>query len=236
MRTLVVALDAAAALREACGGDEPRLAHLAVAAELAGADAIRVTATEALRPVREADCYDLRRVARCLELRMAPTPSLLKLALEIRPDRLILAGETHPGQFVAPPLSANAIRERGVASLRALAEAKIPAFVSIAPELEAVKALHGAGASGIELSTTEVMELPAAERAQAWARLGDAARLGAKLRVPIAVAGGLDPRGVRAALAAAPVAETVVVGRRAIAHALSVGLERAVREVRQALS
>lgn len=236
MRALVLALDAAAVLREACGGAEPRLVHLAVAAELAGADGIRVTATEGMRPVGEEDCYDLRRVSRRLELRMAPTPSLLKLALEVRPDRVVLAGEPNPGHFVSPPLSPSAIRERGISSLRALAEAQIPTSVRVAPELEAVKALHGAGASGIELSTDGVAELPPSERSEAWARTADAARLGAKLRVPIAVAGYLDAHAVRAVLGVAPVVETVVVGRRVLAHAQSVGLERAVREIREALA
>jgi len=235
MRTLVVALDAAAVLREACGGEEPRLAHLAVVAELAGADAIRVTATEGMRPIREEDCYDLRRVARCLELRMAPTPSLLKLALEVRPDRLILAGEPNPGSFVSPPLSAAAIRERGISSLRALAEAHIATSVCVAPELEAVKALHGAGARGIELCADGAAELPPSERTEVWGRIADAARLGAKLRVPIAVSGALDARTARSVLVVAPVVETVVVGRRVLAHAQTVGLERAVREVREAL-
>ena len=40
-RSLSVALDSAAALRDAGGRDEPRLAVIAMAAELAGADAVR---------------------------------------------------------------------------------------------------------------------------------------------------------------------------------------------------
>ena len=64
MRALVAALDAVAALREAGGREEPRLPAVALALELAGVDAVRVTAHEALRPVYEHDMHDLRRVVR----------------------------------------------------------------------------------------------------------------------------------------------------------------------------
>jgi pyridoxine 5'-phosphate synthase PdxJ len=93
MRALVADVDAAAALRDVAGRGEPRLAAIALAAEMAGADAVRLSANEALRPVRENDLHDVRRVVRCMELRLAPTPSLLKLALEVRPDRVVLASE-----------------------------------------------------------------------------------------------------------------------------------------------
>ena len=97
MRLFTANLDSAALLRDASGGEEPRLTHLAVAAEMGGADAIRVSANESLLPVHESDLYDLRRVARCLEICVAPTPSLLKMILEVRPDRVVLADEIHPG-------------------------------------------------------------------------------------------------------------------------------------------
>ncbi len=235
MRELLVSLDAAAALRDAGGRAEPRLAILAMAAELAGADGVRVGANESLRPVRETDLHDLRRIARHLELRLAPTPSLLKLALEVRPDRVVLAAEPLRGAFEAAPLEPSALRGQVQSAARALREAGLSTWARIAPDLEAVKAARAAEVDGVELHTLAVVDLPEAERSAALERFADAARLAAKLRLPVHVAGALDVRRLRALLAAAPIVEGVTVGREWIARALLVGIERAVQDLRAAL-
>lgn len=236
MRTFTANLDAAALLRDATGGEEPRLAHLAVAAELGGAHAIRVTATEALMPVHESDLYDLRRVARCFELCVAPTPSLLKLALEVRPDRVVLADETQPGAMGSAPLSPTAIRERVVPALRALTEAVIPACVRVPPDLDAMKALHGAGAAAIEIGTAEIMEGPEPEWPRGFLEVNDAARLASKLRIPVSAGGLLDPRSAGRMIREVPTLEGICGGRRLVAAAQMVGMERAVQEFRAAIN
>jgi pyridoxine 5-phosphate synthase len=236
MRALVVSLDAAAAMRDAGGREEPRLAVAAMAAELAGADAVRLGVNEGLRPVRESDLHDVRRTARELELRLAPAPSLLKLVLEVRPDRVLLAAEPLRGAFEGGALDPGVLRGPVTAAVRALREAGIPAWVRLAPDLEAVKAARGAEAAGVELHTGTLVDLPEGERAPALERLGDAARLAAKLRLPVRAGGGLDGRRLRAVLAAAPVLEGVAVGRELAARALLVGVDRAVRDLRAELA
>jgi pyridoxine 5-phosphate synthase len=235
MRALVAALDAVAALRDAGGREEPRLALFAMAAELAGADGVRVGATESLRPVHDGDMHDLRRAARQLELRMAPTPSLLKLALEVRPDRVILAGEPPRTALEAPPLDGPALRAQAATAVRALGEAGIPVWARIAPDLETVKAARGAEVAGVEFSTVGVVDLPDAERTQALERLADAARLASKLRLPVAAGGALDGRRLRALVAAVPLLESVAVGRELVARSLLLGVDRALRDLRRDL-
>jgi pyridoxine 5-phosphate synthase len=235
MRELTVSLDALAALREAGGRSEPRLAVVAMAAELAGADGIRVGANEGLRPVRESDLHDLRRTARSFELRLAPTPSLLKLALEVRPDRVVLAAEPLRGAFEAAPLEPSALRGQVQSATRALREAGLSTWARIAPDLEAVKAARAAEVDGVELYTLAVVDLPDSERPAALERFADAARLAAKLHLPVRAAGALDGRRLRALVAAAPIVEGVAVGREWIARALLVGVERAVRDLRDEL-
>jgi pyridoxine 5-phosphate synthase len=236
MRFLVADLDAAAALREIARCGEPRLAAVALAAEMSGADAVRLSANEALRPVRESDLHDVRRVVRQLELRLAPTPSLLKLALEVRPDRVVLASEPTRDRLDAAPLDAAALRHALPPAARALREAGIPVWVRIAPEPESVKLARGTEIAGVELSSVGTIDLPDSERAAALERFGDAARLASKLRLPIGVAGGLEAGRVRTIVLAAPIIERVVVGRALVARALLVGIERAVRELRAELA
>lgn len=235
MRELVVSLDAPAALRDAGGRAEPRLVLLAMAAELAGADGIRVGVNEGLRPIRESDVHDLRRIARHLELRLAPTPSLLKLALEVRPERVVLAAEPLRGSFEAAPLEPSVLRGQVQSAARALREAGLTTWARIAPDLEAVKAARAAEVDAVELHTLALVDLPDLERCAALERFADAARLGAKLRLPVHAAGALDGRMLRALLAAAPIVEGVAIGREWIARALLVGVERAVQDLRAEL-
>ena len=236
MRVLVADLDSAAALRDVAGRDEPRLAAVALAAEMGGAAAVRLSANEALRPVGENDLHDVRRVVRSLELRLAPTPSLLKLALEVRPDRVILASEPAASRLDAAPLDAAALRHALPSAARALREAGIPVWVRIAPEPESVKLARGTEIAGVELSSVGTIDLPESERAAALDRFGDAARIASKLRLPIGVSGCLEAGRLRALLLAAPIVDRVVVGRALIGRALLVGIERAIRELRDELA
>jgi pyridoxine 5'-phosphate synthase PdxJ len=51
----------------------------------------------------------------------------------------------------------------------------------------------------------------------------------------VGLVGGLGPRDLATVLAAAPVAERIGVGRAFVARALLVGVERAVRDLRERL-
>jgi pyridoxine 5-phosphate synthase len=230
-RALVVDCDAIAALRE-IGAGEPRLAAFALAAELAGADAVRVSVQESLRPVRESDLYDLRRVVRQLEIQLAPTPSLLKLALEVRPDRVVLASEPTAARRLGTPLDLASLRTAAPLAARALREAGIPTWARIAPDPEAVKLARAADVAGVELATGGTVDLPEAERAVALERIADAARIAGKLRLPLGAGGGLSAQRVRGLLTAAPTIELVAVGRALAARSLFAGIDRAVAELR----
>lgn len=233
MRQLVVALDSVCALRDAAGAADAEVGPCAVLAGLAGAAAVRLGVGEELRPVRERDVREARQAARELELRMPPAQSLLKLALEVRPDRVVLAGETPHGRAPTGALDARTLATVVPSLVRALREAGIATTGVVAPDLEAVKGAHAAGLAGVELYTGGLVDLPPAERAAGLDRLGDAARLAAKLRLGQAVGGGLGFRSLAGILAAAPATERVAVGRACVARATLVGLDRALRDLRQ---
>jgi pyridoxine 5-phosphate synthase len=232
VRRLSVSLDGLPSLREATASPDVDLAAAATLADLAGVDAVRLAVNEDLKPVREEDVREARHAARRLELRMPPNQGLLKVALEGRPDRVILAEEARAGGAPAAPLG---LRRRGGALepvIRALAEAGIPAVAVIAPDLEAVKRAHGEGVPAVEFYTGAIVDLPANERQVELGRLGDAVRLASKLRLGIGLGGGLGYRTLPEVLETCPAAEWVAVGRAALARALLVGLDRALRDLR----
>ena len=229
---IVVSLDSWPALRDFAGDDRSELGLAASLAELAGVDSLRLGIQEDLSPVREADVLALRAAARSLELRMPISPVLAKLALSARPDRIVLVGDRHAATGPVPPVDARVAGASLAAVLRTFADARIRTSVRVTPDLDAVRAAHVQGVNDVELFTGWLVDLPEADRRAALVGLGDAARLASKLRMGIALAGGLDDRNLRDVIEAAPSAERIVLGRGLARRALLVGLDRAVRDHR----
>ena len=235
MRLLTLSLDALAALRDATEANEPDLAAAATLAELVGADSIRLGVAEEMRPVRETDVRAVRRAASALELRMAPVPALVKVALETQPERLLLASEGRKGRLTSGPLDFRAWGAALPPVVRTLHDAGLHVAVLVSPDLESVKAAHAADLTEVEFFTAALIDLPEAERRADLERLTDATRLAAKLRLAVGVGGGLGMRDLATVLAAAPAVQRVAVGRSLISRALLVGMDRAVRDFRERL-
>ena len=235
MRLLTLSLDALVALRDATEGNQPDLAAAATVAELVGADFVRLGVTEEMRPVRETDVRAVRRAAAALELRMAPVPALVKVALETQPERLLLASEGRKGRVTSGPLDFRAWGAALPPVVRTLHEAGLQVAVRVSPDLESVKAAHAADLTAVEFFTGALVDLPQAERRADLERLADATRLAAKLRLSVGIGGGLGMRDLPSLFAAAPAVQGVAVGRSLISRAVLVGLDRAVRDFRERL-
>jgi pyridoxine 5-phosphate synthase len=235
MRRLILALDALVGLREATHSGDIDVAAAVTLAELAGVDAVRLGIDDDLKPVAERDVLNARRAARRFELRMAASPGLLKVALEARPDRVLLAASSRDGGWTGGPLDLRAGAQSLAPVIHGLREAGIPVSLRVQPKLEAVKAAHAERATGVELYTGAILDLPEAERAVELEALSDAVRLAAKLRLRIAIGGGLGYATVSEVLGGAPATEIVAVGRAAISRALLVGLDRAIRDLKAAV-
>ncbi len=233
---IVLSLDSWAALRDFSSIEYSELGAAAALAELAGVDALRLSINEDLAPVREADVLELRRAARRFELRMPISQNLLKIPLEARPDRVVLVGEHQEANGSAPPVDARVAGAALGVVLRSLEEAGIAASVRIAPEVDAIRAVHTQGVADVELFTGYLVDLPDAERRGALVMLGDTARLASKLRLGISIAGGLDERNISEILEAAPSVDRVVFDSGLARRALLVGLDRAVRDFRDRMS
>jgi len=231
VRALVVSLDALCALREICGPSAADPVAAATLAMLAGCDAVQLGVNDDGRPASEADLRDVGRAAP-VELRIAPTPSLAKVALEARPARVVLAAEGRSGAFGAP-LDFRIAGPSLAPAVRMLRDAGLRVGALVAPDLDAVKAAHAANVEAIDLWTGATTDLPDASRRAALERLADAARLAAKLRLEVGVSGQLGLRDLPSVLAAAPVIERVSVGRALVARAQLVGVERAVLAFRE---
>src|SRR5213594_1740839 len=91
---LAVNIDHIATIREARKTNEPDPVAAAVLAELGGADGITVHLRSDRRHIQDRDVEVLRQVVKTrLNLEMASTQEMLKVALTIKPDQVTLVPE-----------------------------------------------------------------------------------------------------------------------------------------------
>lgn len=242
---LNVNIDHVATVRQARRAPEPSVVAAAMICEQAGADGITVHLRGDRRHIQDDDIRALRHsVTTYLNLEMAATEEMLKIALETRPDAVTLVPES-PGEVTTEGglnVTGNiAIVRAAVSRLR---QAGILASLFIDPDTKQIEAAHEINAQQIELCTAPYAEATLGARGfhgegslrvgQELRRLREAAALGMQYGLLIAAGHGLTYRNVGAVAAISDITEFNI-GHNIIAHAVFVGLERAVSEMRDAI-
>ncbi|HEX8142956.1 MAG TPA: pyridoxine 5'-phosphate synthase [Pyrinomonadaceae bacterium] len=242
---LNVNIDHVATVRQARRAPEPSVIAAAVACEQAGADGITVHLRGDRRHIQDNDLHALRQsLTTYLNVEMAATEEMLKIALEIMPEAVTLVAEnpneitTEGGLDVRANLS---IVRSAVARLR---EAGITASLFIDPDPQQIETAHETGAQQVELCTAVYAEATLPPRsahteatmhaAQELRRLREAATLASQYGLRVAAGHGLTYRNVGALAAISEITEFNI-GHNIISRAIFVGLDRAVSEMRQAI-
>jgi pyridoxine 5-phosphate synthase len=242
---LNINIDHVATVRQARRAPEPSVVAAAIACEQAGADGITVHLRGDRRHIQDCDVKLLREcVTTYLNLEMAATQEMLQIALESKPDAVSLVAEkpeeitTEGGLDVRSNIST--VRD-AVATIR---KAGILASLFIDPEPSQIEAAHEIGAQQVELCTAAYAEATlgalgihgdgAARAAQELRRLKEGAALAAQYGLHVAAGHGLTYRNV-GAVAAIPEITEFNIGHNIVARAIFVGLEEAVREMKEAI-
>lgn len=230
---LYVNVDHVATLRQARRGDEPDPVEAAALCERAGADGITAHLREDRRHIQDADVERLATNVRTyFNLESACVPEMISIALRLRPQQVTLVPErreevtTEGGLAVAE--RPQAVRD-SVSRLRA---AGIRTSLFIDPDEEAVRASRDLGAEAIELHTGEYSR--ASDRSAALDAIRKAARLGRELGLAVHAGHGLTVDNVGPVAAIAEI-EELNIGHSIVSRAVFVGLEAAVREIREAM-
>ena len=236
MPRLCVNIDHVATVRQARRAKEPDPVHAAVLAELGGADGITVHLRGDRRHIQDRDVQVLRQTVRTrLNLEMAATQEMTHLALTVKPDQVTLVPERREELTTEGGLDVvlNAVQVRPV--VRTLQEAGIEVSLFVDPELEQVKEAHKLDAGAIEINTASWADAADARaREAALRKVTDAARLGRKMGLHVHAGHGLDYRNVGPVAALTEVTE-LNIGHAIVARAMLVGMERAVREMKDAM-
>jgi pyridoxine 5-phosphate synthase len=232
MPELVVSVNHVVSLRRRSNDHHPDPAAVAVLAELAGAAGIAVRFTADRRFVNDRDVRVLREIVQGrFVLGMPPSSEMMGMALDVKPDEVVLIPD-RPDEATADGgldlvLDHADVRDT-IATLR---DSGIPVFLLTDPDPEHIKLAHGLNVDGVQIHTAAYAghALPAT-REKLKARLLDAVKIGAKLKLRIAAGGGLGYATARA-IGQMPEVETCIIGHSIVARALLVGTETAVREM-----
>jgi pyridoxine 5-phosphate synthase len=237
MARLGVNIDHIATLRQARGGTEPDPVAAAVLVELAGADGIVVHLREDRRHIKDRDLHLLREIIHTkLDLEMAPVDEILKIALDVKPHMVTLVPERREELTTEGGLDIAGNREplRGMVSL--LHDAGIAVSLFIEADLDQVKASHRIGADYIEIHTGRFVNAKLLKEQDAELEaIQQTAKMAYKLGMGVNAGHGLNDRNIKRLL---PIHEIVEynIGHSIIARAVLVGLQQAVREMKELLN
>lgn len=215
---------------------EPSVLDAARAAQAGGADSITLHVREDRRHMQDADAFAVRREINLpLNLEMGATDAMLDVALQLKPDFVCLVPERRQEITTEGGLNVAGNKE----NLRTLVAAlmangsKVSMFID--PEEDQVRASAEVGAPMIELHTGRFANTLGAERAAETARLAAAAELAHSLGLEVHAGHGIQVRNLKE-LAAVPHLTELNIGHTLISRAVFVGLENAVREMKEAIS
>ncbi len=229
---LGVNVDHVATVRQARRASVPDPVAAAVLAELAGADGITIHLREDRRHIQDRDLEVLRHTVKTrLNLEMAATEEMVRIALARRPDQVTLVPEKRAELTTEGGL--DVVRERAAtgAAVTALQDAGIPVFLFVDPEPRQLDASRELGARGIEIHTGSFCDAgDEATLARELERVRQATTHAARLGLEIHAGHGLDYRNVSPIAAIAGIVE-LNIGHSIVARAVLVGMERAVREM-----
>jgi pyridoxine 5-phosphate synthase len=215
---------------------DPDPVQAAILAELAGADGITVHLRSDRRHIQDRDVEILRQVVKTrLNLEMAATQEMLKIALTAKPHQVTLVPERREEITTEGGLDVVLNSVQLKPAVKMLEEGGIHVSVFVDPDLEQVKEAHRIDAHAIEINTAAYADARDDQgREAALRKTLDAARFGRKLGLAVHAGHGLTYENVRA-VAALPEISELNIGHNIVARAVLVGMERAVREMREAM-
>lgn len=233
MLHLGVNVDHVATLRQARGTTYPDPLFAALIAEQAGANSITIHLREDRRHIQDRDvrmCKDALQTR--LNLEMAATDEMVRIALEVRPPDVCLVPEKRTEVTTEGGLDVIGQLDSLKTICARLKEANIRVSLFIDPEPAQLEAAVRAGAPVVELHTGAYAEATGEHQARELKRIEVAARHAAKLGLTVHAGHGLHYHNVQAIAAIAEIVE-LNIGHAIVAHAVIHGLAPAVSEMKR---
>ncbi len=231
---LGVNIDHVATLRQARGTAYPDPVEAARICESSGANLITLHLREDRRHILDDDVSRIRDIITTrMNLEMAVTPEMNRIARKIQPDDVCLVPEKRQELTTEGGLDVAGQRETLTPFVEGLEGAGIRVSLFIDPESAQIQASAEVGASAIELHTGTYAEAEGSGRAvRERDRLSAATDLGLSLGLRVNAGHGLHYTNVQPIAAMKGISE-LNIGHAIVARAVFSGLADAVREMRE---
>ncbi len=229
MPSLAVVVDHVAELRRIMESRNPDPVAAAIIAQLAGADGIAIQMAEDQYAVQESDVRLLRQTVNTrLILHIPPTSAMTGLALDVKPERVVLEPITKED---APADSGIDLIVHGneiFETVDTLQSNGISVGICIPSDPEQAKLAHQIRADWIQIHAGRLKSAASSEtQRQELDRIIDTVKMAQKLRMRISIGHGLDDRLIKL-FKGVPEIDEFSLGQSLVAKALLKGIERAV--------
>jgi pyridoxine 5-phosphate synthase len=230
---LGVNIDHVATIRNARGGDHPDPVRAAEIVAHVGGDGITAHLREDRRHIRD---EDLRRIQQAtdlpLNLEMAATEEMVEIALRHLPHAACIVPEKREERTTEGGLDAAGLHNHLQPVVSRLTDAGIRVSLFIAPDERQLEAALRLGAPVVEFHTGEYAHAEGEQVAVELRKVSDMAALAAKNGIEPHAGHGLTYDNVQP-IAAIPQLAELNIGHYLVGEAVFVGLDAAVRRMRE---
>lgn len=230
---LGVNIDHVATIRNARGGDHPDPVRAAEIVARVGGDGITAHLREDRRHIRDEDIARIQAATDLpLNLEMAATEEMLAIALRHKPHAACIVPEKREERTTEGGLDAAGLHNQLAPIVSRLTDAGIRVSLFIEATERQLDAAIRLGAPVVEFHTGEYAHASGENRARELKRIADMAALAVKNGIEPHAGHGLTYDNVQP-IAAIPQLAELNIGHYLVGEAVFVGLEQAVRTMRE---
>jgi pyridoxine 5-phosphate synthase len=236
MIRLGVNIDHVATVRQARRASEPDPVAAAILALLGGADGITVHLREDRRHIQDRDVRLLRPIVTGrLNLEMAAVDAIADVACEVGPDEVTLVPERRQELTTEGGLDVVANQKEVGRVMERLKAVGLEVSLFVDPDLRQIETAKLLGAKAVEIQTARYSEATGPEDvARELEAVREAVAFAKGSGLHVHLGHGLNYTNVQA-VARIPGVEELNIGHSIVSRAVLVGMERAVREMKEAI-
>jgi pyridoxine 5-phosphate synthase len=233
MIKLGINIDHVATLRQARGTKYPSVVEAALRAEQAGADSITLHLREDRRHMQDEDIFAIRPLLQTkMNLELAATDEMIAIASRVKPQDVCIVPERREERTTEGGLNIKESYDHLYRATQNLTEQGSRVSLFIAPDLKDIDLAKKMGAPVIEIHTGSYADAEDEETKQKeFKRVKAATEHALSLGLIVNAGHGLHYHNVNL-IAAIPGIEELNIGHAIVAHALFVGWDNAIREMK----
>jgi len=233
MLKLGINIDHVATLRQARGTKYPSIVEAALRAEQAGADSITLHLREDRRHMQDEDIFAIRPLLQTkMNLELAATDEMIAIASRVKPQDVCIVPERREERTTEGGLNVKESYDHLHRATQTLTQQGSRVSLFIAPDLRDIDLAKKMGAPVIEIHTGRYADAEnEVTKQKELKRVKEAAAHALSLGLIVNAGHGLHYHNVNL-IAEIPGIEELNIGHAIVAHALFVGWDNAIREMK----